>query len=445
MKTSKRLGNGKPRRGTRASKTHKSKSTSPTPRDSNLSHHHPRNIFARDNKLSSLFSSQTESTPDPSTRRTNLPYKDDDEGIFERDSSPPLDIRRKRRSLTPPGQLKELTYDLSKESPPGELSHDFFNISKPKNSKKKKKSASQASQERLKSQLQSPLKGHNDVLDRGSQRDHSHGARRISYNSRGRRVSSMGNGFEGEPHQDVPVSEYYKHLDTSIPESDRMRQLLIWNLKAELDKEENDMKAKQGQISSDSQTVNNIAKTINDELIQSLKDYSISMDWKEGSSQRVDSVLLPNPKNKTNLENIKKYSSELNALKSEKREWELAYQRLTSLIDTVATPSETEAFANSLSNENVQSELALDPNFVHVERNYLDIHQNLSKVETDVESLFFSARQMNELTEKINSRGQDELQNDISNLLTKSLPKSHPEKPVDSKDILRAICLRAKR
>ncbi|KAI5966635.1 hypothetical protein KGF57_000599 [Candida theae] len=446
MKTSRRLGHGKPKRAGRTLKSLKSKPTSPTPRDH--SRHQSRNIFDRDNKLSSLFSSQTESTPDPSTRRTNrLPYADEDEGFPNRgDSSPPLDIRKKRRSITPPSQFQDsLEYDLRRNSPPGDLSNDFFNVSKPKKAakskKSSKKSSSQTSQERLNNQLRSPLKGQNDPLNnRDVHRTQSQGARRMSYNSRGRRVSSMGNGFEGEPHQDVPVSEYHKHLDKSIPESDRMRQLLIWNLKAELDKEESDHRAKQDQMSPETQTVNSIAKTINDELIQSLKDYSLSIDWNEGSSQKLDSVLLPNPKNKTNLENIKKYTLELNALKSEKQEWEQAYQQLTSLIDTVATPQDTEAFVGTIESQNLQNEL--NPTFANVEQNYQDIHQNLTKVTTDVESLYFSVRQMSELAERIENRGKSDLENQISKLLAKSLPQPH-EKLVESKDILQAICLRA--
>lgn len=450
MKTSRRLGNGKPRRGGRTSKTHKFKSASPTPRDQDLLHH-SRSIFARDNKLSSLFSSQTESTPDPSTRRNNqLPDADEDERLFERDSSPPLDIRRKRRLITPPSQFQDRLANDLRDSPPGDLSNDFFNILKPKNTSKirkllKNSQSHKTSRERLKSQLKSPLKGHNEVLtDRNVHREPSQSARRMSYNSRGRRVSSIGNGFEGEPHHDVPVSEYYKHLDKSISASDRMRQLLIWNLKAELDKEENHLRSRQDQMSTEKHTVNNIAKTINDELIQLLKDYAISTDWNEGSLHKTDSVLLPNPKNKTNLENIKKYSSELNALKREKQEWELVYQRLTSLIDTVASPKETDAFAANFENPNIQSEFSLDPNFVNVERNYLDIHENLTKVETDIDLLYFSARQMEQLTENIDSKGKEKLRKDISSLLTISLPKSQPnQKPSDSKDILRAICLRA--
>ncbi|KAI5956661.1 hypothetical protein CANMA_004498 [Candida margitis] len=445
MKTSRRLGAGKPRRG-RTSKSSKPKPTSPTPRDHNLPHH-SRSIFARDNKLSSLFSSQSESTPDPTTRRSNqLPYADEDEVFFERDSSPPLDIRRKRRSITPPSQFQnELAYDSRKQS--DSLYNDMFYLSKPKSSTKSRKQSTRnshkTSQERLKSQLQSPLKGHNEILPRNDvQKSNSQGTRRLSYNSRGRRVSSMGNGFEGEPHQDVPVSEYYKHLDKSIPESDRMRQLLIWNLKAELDKEENDLRNKSDQVSTENHTINNIAKTINDELIQSLKDYSISTDWKEGDSRKTDSVLLPNPKNKENLRNIRKYSTELTALKREKQEWESAYLRLTSLIDTMA--KETEGFAKDFEKVYSPSEASVDPTFVNMEQNYLDVRENLKRVAADVESLSFAAQRMGHLAEMMNNEGKEELRQDISNLLKKSLPKSSPQpsqKPSEAKDILRAICL----
>lgn len=455
MKTSRRLGNGKPRRG-HASKTKKSRSTSPAPstgapRTRDLLQR-SRNIFARDNKLSTLFSSQTESTPDPTTRRANqLPYAEEDESFFERDSSPPLDIRRKKRLTTPPSQFQQESGYSTRDSPPENLSDDFFNILKPKTANKVRKlkssSKHKTSQERLKGQLQSPLKGHNEFATRGdSNREHSQSTRRLSYNSRGRRVSSMGNGFEGEPHQDVPVSEYYKHLDKSIPESDRMRQLLIWNLKTELDKEENELRSDQRLLSAENQTVHNIAKTLTDELIQLLKGYSISTDWKDSSPHKTDSVLLPNPKNKTNLENIRKYTKELHALKSEKHEWESAYQRLTSLIDTVATEQDIEDFASNFKNQNIPRDLSLDPSFANVERNFLDIHQNLSKVQSDVDMLYFSGRQMERLTESINKNGKEDLLKEISKLLAKSLPKPMPqpdEKLTETKDLLRAICFYA--
>ncbi|TFK36727.1 Mis12-Mtw1 protein family-domain-containing protein [Crucibulum laeve] len=56
------------------------------------------------------------------------------------------------------------------------------------------------------------------------------GHRRKSSLSRGKRISSSfeSTGVITQPHNSVSDSSFYKHIDCDLPESERMRQLLIW-------------------------------------------------------------------------------------------------------------------------------------------------------------------------------------------------------------------------
>lgn len=55
------------------------------------------------------------------------------------------------------------------------------------------------------------------------------GVRRSSLGLRGRRASSLiDNGHSAIPHREVEASEFYKHIETTLMEPRRMKQLLTW-------------------------------------------------------------------------------------------------------------------------------------------------------------------------------------------------------------------------
>ncbi|CAG8717451.1 10940_t:CDS:2 [Rhizophagus irregularis] len=52
--------------------------------------------------------------------------------------------------------------------------------------------------------------------------------RRSSLDKRGKRASSIGNGFIAKPHPDISHKEFYRHIQPDLPGPIRLRQLLAW-------------------------------------------------------------------------------------------------------------------------------------------------------------------------------------------------------------------------
>lgn len=168
--------------------------------------------------------------------------------------------------------------------------------------------------------------------------------RRNSYYNRGKRVLSIGNGFHGEPHNDVPVSDYYKLVDTSLPDPDRLRQLLVWCFKKKLDDEEKLLKTKVS--STEDQTIINIAKVIKEEILMDLMEKQISVSWYSKPKDSADDVymtgkevVVPNPQNVINTENIDIYSKKLKDLIKEKKDWNNSLQRTIQPISNLSLKS----------------------------------------------------------------------------------------------------------
>ncbi|KAG7095816.1 hypothetical protein E1B28_006515 [Marasmius oreades] len=73
-------------------------------------------------------------------------------------------------------------------------------------------------------------RGRSSKLGRDSSEKQGQGHRRKSSVSRGKRISASFevSGSFAEPHKSVTHKSFYKHIDVDLPESERLRQLLIW-------------------------------------------------------------------------------------------------------------------------------------------------------------------------------------------------------------------------
>lgn len=225
--------------------------------------------------------------------------------------------------------------------------------------------------------------------------------RRISYNNRGKRVLSIGNGFVGVPHQDVPSEDYYKLLDTSLPEPHRMRQLLIWCFKRLLTQEERNNK---NNISTtEDHTVFNIAKVIKEEVLQDLISGQVSTSWYDRDAKdglRYDEIYsnkeitLPNPLNVTNQQNIVSFTEKLQLLTKEKADLQSSYDKAIKPLHTLhvnpnpslaelqkycQTQSDSSNSIPSLFIDNVMSEYRLG-------KMSSDVQDTVSMINGDVES-----------------------------------------------------------
>ncbi|ODQ79917.1 hypothetical protein BABINDRAFT_161584 [Babjeviella inositovora NRRL Y-12698] len=184
---------------------------------------------------------------------------------------------------------------------------------------------------------ESPIQRRNKTLRSGQ--------RRASLGNRGKRVSSIGNGFVATPHQDVATGDYFKHLDSSLPEPHRMKQLLTWCFRKVLENDANaESREQKMNKTNDETTAANIAKVIKDELIHDLINGKISASWysraeeseqKEMQANDVPEKILPNSQNVQNAKNIEEFKIRLKNLQREKAEWETtANKSLTSLSQT---------------------------------------------------------------------------------------------------------------
>ncbi|GME71649.1 unnamed protein product [Ambrosiozyma monospora] len=183
--------------------------------------------------------------------------------------------------------------------------------------------------------------------------------RRSSLSNRGKRLSSIGNGFVAEPHHDIPVDQLYKHFEPGLPDPHKMRQLLIWCVKRttfrDLDPassvngngngKANGIGKKQKKKKND--VALKIAEVIRDDLIRELADGKISTSWwgeqdvdidnelkqlvngsqgSQGSSSQHHSSqtpirIKPNPANVENKKYLDQYTAKLAELNKERQMW----------------------------------------------------------------------------------------------------------------------------
>lgn len=195
----------------------------------------------------------------------------------------------------------------------------------------------------------SPSKKTTTNTDRTSRRNSQD--RRLSLSNRGKRLSSIGNGFVAEPHEDVPVDDFYKHLDSSLPEPHRMRQLLIWSCKRLISREKKLNEDYKLTESGYSDLSIKIANSIKEEMVKDLVDGKINTSWwvmddddeaenkinsgagsdlsnelsqsSQSSQNNINKpiIILPNEQNQKNLKSLKMLEKRLAECKREDKTW----------------------------------------------------------------------------------------------------------------------------
>ncbi|GEQ72876.1 hypothetical protein JCM33374_g6564 [Metschnikowia sp. JCM 33374] len=216
--------------------------------------------------------------------------------------------------------------------------------------------------------------------------------RRSSYSNRGKRVSSIGNGFIAKPHQEVSEKDYYKLLDPSMSEPNRMRQLLSWCFRKTIDTE----KSKAAKATGDTQTADGISKAIELELLDDLINGSISTSWyslnddtanntMDGGLVPGKTIVLPNPLNESNKESIEVFKNKLQTLRVEKEKLHNAYESNVKDLEGLelnpeaASKDELRAYLRKHQSERSVSETIIDESLTK------QMQQNLKKANTTVE------------------------------------------------------------
>ncbi|CAG8813601.1 1954_t:CDS:2, partial [Racocetra persica] len=152
--------------------------------------------------------------------------------------------------------------------------------------------------------------------------------RRSSIEKRGKRASSIGNGFVAKPHPDVNSNEFFRHIQAEMPEPIKLRQLLVWCGQRALDK----------QISADENALK-IAKIIEQEVLNDLTDGKISTSWyyRQNGQEPLEKTLpkKPHPQNIVNQRKLEEHEATLRRLKAECEEWTKLVSEINSFHASV--------------------------------------------------------------------------------------------------------------
>ena len=317
--------------------------------------------------------------------------------------------------------------------------------------KTKTKNNSRPQQSSSSDKLRSPLKG-NLFVDELSSSQLLGTGRKLSGAYRGKRLSSI--GFAGEMHLDIPLSNYHKLLDQTVSEDDKLRQLLIWNLKAQLDKNVKDFKNLHYAKNSEESTIHEIGKTIKEELIQLLIDGTLSTGWRtvgQNSDSEENAVLLPNPKNKANLENIKYYSKSLQNLEKQLIDWESAYKQSIAPIEKlIFRAKDRDDYMNRINGLSSQAVDGLNADFKVIEDNYNQTKTDLMQAQPLVDKLYHTGYQMDKAIELVLQVENGKIQKQIFRALhgvtlplgleSKAVPVQRKHNVVKTANLLKAVC-----
>ncbi|KAK6514212.1 hypothetical protein TWF506_008616 [Arthrobotrys conoides] len=155
------------------------------------------------------------------------------------------------------------------------------------------------------------------VRKRNKEMREAKGHRRSSLGLRGRRASSLSNGFIAAPHPDVLPNDFYKHLDPETIETQRMQQLLAWCSKCAL----SEKRARGRDAQSNARAA---ARVIEEDILADLTGKKLNVNWwdaSEGTESTADVPKKPNPKNEDHKRKIEALEKQLEQLNCEKKAW----------------------------------------------------------------------------------------------------------------------------
>lgn len=295
--------------------------------------------------------------------------------------------------------------------------------------------------------------------------------RRASYQNRGKRILSIGNGLVGLPHEDVGERDYYKLLDTSLPEPHRMKQLLIWCISKKLQQEEEEASTKKNK---EDPTIRNIAKVIKEEVLQDLRDGVINTSWyskRDGDESNGDDndgnmisneILLPNPLNNTTKNNIRHFSKQLIKLKREKDQWKDLFKRnMMKLNENLVDYNDIKVDEEQLNQyvKNKPMELVVNEDLIgKLEAIKEEITDKfLENIESSVDRLYNTTNKVIKVGELIERYKKEKLDPKIFEITKRYIDKSYleessgksstmlwplPPKVIGMKEILKGIMMK---
>lgn len=129
-------------------------------------------------------------------------------------------------------------------------------------------------------------------------------------------------GITAVPHADVDIKDFYKHIEHSLLEPKRMRQLLTWSATRALP-------AKQHNATRDANEAFTLeaARSIVEDLLKDFSNKSEMSDWfgreDNGGVENGGTAIVkkPNPRNAANAARLVKLEEDIARLKKEEKEW----------------------------------------------------------------------------------------------------------------------------
>ncbi|KFY91842.1 hypothetical protein V500_04429 [Pseudogymnoascus sp. VKM F-4518 (FW-2643)] len=137
-------------------------------------------------------------------------------------------------------------------------------------------------------------------------------SRRSSLGLRGRRASSLiDSGHTATPHAAVPADEFYKHIESSLPEPRRMRQLLTWCGERALGERPGMGEGSAAVLA---------ARHIQEQVLKEFSERSELSDWFARAPGEKKVVVVPNPLNVGNAARVAELEERVKRLRKEKAE-----------------------------------------------------------------------------------------------------------------------------
>ncbi|KAI8358259.1 Mis12-Mtw1 protein family-domain-containing protein [Mortierella sp. GBAus27b] len=240
-------------------------------------------------------------------------------------------------------------------------------------------------------------------------------SRRSSFNMRGKRASSIGNGFAALPHPSVDPKSFFRHIAADGPPPVRMKQLMSWCARKCIDSQK-----------SSSKDALAIAKKIEEEALDMLIGGKFSVSWYSRPPDTEAASKKPHHQNVENQIKLKECETMVAKLKREDEEW----TRIISSFNTFhATLLDSGAILPSADEGIVVSETFADNIEVELlsadERSLLEKHcKHKDAAETDSGSTSKTPRDASDSTNR-SAKDDNKWMKDMINSLEKEVDDLH--------------------
>jgi kinetochore protein Mis13/DSN1 len=187
------------------------------------------------------------------------------------------------------------------------------------------------------------------------------------------------------PHADVDSRDFYKHIEQSLPEPRRMKQLLTWNGTRALPEKVNG-----GSGDADEMFAVEGARHMMEELLKDWANKSEMSDWfnREDDVSSAAIVKNPNPHNSRMAEKVQELEAEVKRLQEDKKSWEAL--RSSNSASTERCPSKAVSEINAAMLDPSQASIltalnSSEPDSITTNAGLTDVSTRLEKINASLE------------------------------------------------------------